>query len=72
MKKEAEEKKLPPVYRGKWAKASQEEVEAAMAAGTPYCYRFRVRLREGKWLFASGWWAAIQSIQGCVWHGLNR
>lgn len=42
MKKEAEEAKLPPIYRGKWASASKEEVEDAMASGKPYCYRFRV------------------------------
>jgi len=42
MKKEAEEKKLPPIYRGKWALASKEEVEAMKATGAPYCYRFRV------------------------------
>ncbi len=42
MKKEAEEKKLPPIYRGKWAGASKEEVAEAMAAGVPHCYRFRV------------------------------
>ena len=34
----------PPNNRrsGKWAKASAEEVAAALAAGTPCCYRFRV------------------------------
>eukprot|EP00200_Dunaliella_tertiolecta_P004934 CAMPEP_0202349704 /NCGR_PEP_ID=MMETSP1126-20121109/7085_1 /ASSEMBLY_ACC=CAM_ASM_000457 /TAXON_ID=3047 /ORGANISM="Dunaliella tertiolecta, Strain CCMP1320" /LENGTH=553 /DNA_ID=CAMNT_0048941559 /DNA_START=58 /DNA_END=1716 /DNA_ORIENTATION=+ len=42
MKKEAEEKKLPPIYRGKWATASKEEVEAMKATGAPFCYRFRV------------------------------
>ena len=42
MKKDAEEKKLPPIYRGKWASASKEEVEAMKASGAPYCYRFRV------------------------------
>jgi glutamyl/glutaminyl-tRNA synthetase len=42
MKKDAEEKKLPPIYRGKWAAASKEEVEAMKASGAPYCYRFRV------------------------------
>lgn len=46
MKAEAEEKKLPPIYRGKWAHASKEEVEAEMAKGTPYCYRFRVPKNE--------------------------
>ncbi len=46
MKAEAEEKKLPPIYRGKWATASKEEVEAEMAKGTPYCYRFRVPKNE--------------------------
>jgi hypothetical protein len=36
--------------RGKWSSASKEEVEAEMAKGTPYCYRFRVpanKVREG-------------------------
>lgn len=42
MKREAEEKKLPPIYRGKWATVSPEEVAAEMAKGTPCCYRFRV------------------------------
>ncbi|PNW80349.1 hypothetical protein CHLRE_07g313700v5 [Chlamydomonas reinhardtii] len=42
MKKDAEEKKLPPIYRGKWARATAAEVEAAKAQGLPYCYRFRV------------------------------
>jgi glutamyl-tRNA synthetase len=42
MKKDAEEKKLPPIYRGKWASASQAEVEEMMAKGVPHCYRFRV------------------------------
>lgn len=37
-----QEKKLPPIYRGKWARASQEEVAAELAKGTPHCYRFRV------------------------------
>ncbi|KAF8072358.1 Glutamate--tRNA ligase [Scenedesmus sp. PABB004] len=42
MKAEAEAQKLPPIYRGKWATASAEEVAAEMAKGTPCCYRFRV------------------------------
>jgi hypothetical protein len=42
MKKDAEEKKLPPIYRGKWASASAEEVADMMAKGEPHCYRFRV------------------------------
>jgi glutamyl-tRNA synthetase len=42
MKAEAEAKKLAPIYRGKWASASAEEVAAEMAKGTPCCYRFRV------------------------------
>lgn len=33
---------LQPSHRGKWSSASKEEVEAEMAKGTPYCYRFRV------------------------------
>jgi glutamyl/glutaminyl-tRNA synthetase len=28
--------------RGKWARASADEVAAELAAGTPFCYRFRV------------------------------
>jgi glutamyl-tRNA synthetase len=42
MRNEAEKLNLPPVYRGKWANASAEDVQAAKDAGTPYCYRFRV------------------------------
>ncbi|MEW5305233.1 MAG: hypothetical protein WDW36_007789 [Sanguina aurantia] len=42
MKKEAEELKIPPIYRGKWARASDEEVSAMKATGAPFCYRFRV------------------------------
>ncbi|KIZ03334.1 glutamyl-tRNA synthetase [Monoraphidium neglectum] len=42
MKKEAEEKKLPPIYRGKWSSASKEEVDAMLASGATCCYRFRV------------------------------
>ncbi|KAL6779494.1 TSX2 [Auxenochlorella protothecoides x Auxenochlorella symbiontica] len=41
-REEAEAAKQPPIYRGKWAQASKEEVEEQMRAGTPYCYRFRV------------------------------
>lgn len=42
MREEAKAKNLPPKYNGKWAKASQEEVEAELAKGKPYTYRFRV------------------------------
>lgn len=42
MKKEAEELKVPPIYRGKWASASQAEVDEMTAKGVPFCYRFRV------------------------------
>ena len=42
MRKEAEEKKMPPIYRGPWATATADQVAAEMAKGTPYCYRFRV------------------------------
>lgn len=45
-REEAEAAKQPPVYRGKWAQASKEEVEEQMRAGTPYCYRFRVPKNE--------------------------
>jgi glutamyl-tRNA synthetase len=42
MKADAEAKKLAPIYRGRWASATKEEVEAELAKGTPCCYRFRV------------------------------
>ena len=42
MRADAEEKKLPPIYRRKWADATPEEVQAEMDKGTPFCYRFRV------------------------------
>lgn len=42
MKAEAEASNLPPVYRGPWASASPERVQAELDAGTPHCYRFRV------------------------------
>jgi len=42
MKAEAEEKGLPPIYRGKWKTASPEEVQAELAAGKVPVYRFRV------------------------------
>eukprot|EP01023_Acetabularia_acetabulum_P060068 TRINITY_DN721_c0_g3_i1.p1 TRINITY_DN721_c0_g3~~TRINITY_DN721_c0_g3_i1.p1 ORF type:complete len:564 (+),score=107.05 TRINITY_DN721_c0_g3_i1:56-1693(+) len=41
MKKESAAKGLPPVYRGKWARASQEEVDQKKAEGAPFVYRFR-------------------------------
>ena len=42
MKAAAEAAKLPPKYTGKWATASQAEVDAALAAGLTPVYRFRV------------------------------
>ncbi|GJP41602.1 hypothetical protein CLOM_g1256 [Closterium sp. NIES-68] len=42
MKAEQEAKKLPPKYAGKWATASEEEVAAELAKGTPHSFRFRV------------------------------
>ncbi|KAK3257933.1 hypothetical protein CYMTET_33000 [Cymbomonas tetramitiformis] len=42
MREEAEAKKLPPKYNGKWKTASAEEVQAAFDAGLTPCYRFRV------------------------------
>eukprot|EP00897_Mesotaenium_endlicherianum_P002350 jgi/Mesen1/2142/ME000152S01227 len=35
-------KSLPPVYTGKWSRASKEEVDAELEKGTPHTYRFRV------------------------------
>jgi glutamyl-tRNA synthetase len=42
MKTAAEAAKLPPKYTGKWARASQPEVDAALASGLKPVYRFRV------------------------------
>jgi len=42
MKAAAEAAKLPPKYTGKWATASQAEVDAALASGLTPVYRFRV------------------------------
>ncbi|KAL3624328.1 Glutamate--tRNA ligase, chloroplastic/mitochondrial [Castilleja foliolosa] len=42
MKETAKLKQLPPVYTGRWAKATETEVRDELAKGTPYTYRFRV------------------------------
>ncbi|CAF2087843.1 glutamate--tRNA ligase, chloroplastic/mitochondrial [Brassica rapa] len=42
MKEIAKLKQLPPVYTGKWATASDAEVEQELEKGTPFTYRFRV------------------------------
>lgn len=46
MKEIAKLKQLPPVYMGRWASATDEEVQEELAKGTPFTYRFRVP-REG-------------------------
>ena len=47
MKEIAKLKQLPPVYTGKWANATDEEVQEEQAKGTPYTYRFCVP-KEGR------------------------
>uniref|UniRef100_A0A6M2EE89 Glutamate--tRNA ligase, chloroplastic/mitochondrial n=1 Tax=Populus davidiana TaxID=266767 RepID=A0A6M2EE89_9ROSI len=47
MKEIAKLKQLPPVYTGKWANATDDEVQEELAKGTPYTYRFRVP-KEGR------------------------
>ncbi|XP_011088729.1 glutamate--tRNA ligase, chloroplastic/mitochondrial [Sesamum indicum] len=42
MKEIAKLKQLPPVYSGKWANATEMEVQEELEKGTPYTYRFRV------------------------------
>ncbi|XP_059664786.1 glutamate--tRNA ligase, chloroplastic/mitochondrial isoform X2 [Cornus florida] len=42
MKEIAKLKQLPPVYSGKWANATDEEVQEELEKGTPFTYRFRV------------------------------
>lgn len=42
MKERAKQMQLPPVYMGKWGTATEAEVEAELAKGTPFTYRFRV------------------------------
>lgn len=47
MKEIAKLKQLPPVYTGKWANATDEEVQEELSKGKPYTCRFRVP-KEGK------------------------
>ncbi|KAL1204063.1 Glutamate--tRNA ligase, chloroplastic/mitochondrial [Cardamine amara subsp. amara] len=42
MKEIAKLKQLPPVYTGKWATATDSEIEQELEKGTPFTYRFRV------------------------------
>eukprot|EP00249_Psilotum_nudum_P010423 c22533_g1_i1 orf=427-1392(+) len=42
MREEARILNLPPKYTGKWARASQIEVDSELLKGTPFTYRFRV------------------------------
>ena len=42
MKEKAAAEGLPPVYSGKWASATEAEVQAMVDAGEPYAVRFRV------------------------------
>lgn len=42
MKEIAKLQQLPPVYTGKWATATDDEVEEELSKGTPFTYRFRV------------------------------
>lgn len=42
MKEIAKLKGLPPVYTGKWATASDAEVQEQLEKGTPFTFRFRV------------------------------
>ena len=42
MKEIAKLNQLPPVYSGKWATATDEEVQEEVEKGTPYTYRFHV------------------------------
>ncbi|XP_020575969.1 glutamate--tRNA ligase, chloroplastic/mitochondrial isoform X1 [Phalaenopsis equestris] len=42
MKERAQQLQLPPIYTGKWATASDIEIQEELAKRTPYTYRFRV------------------------------
>uniref|UniRef100_A0A0C9RI24 glutamate--tRNA ligase n=1 Tax=Wollemia nobilis TaxID=56998 RepID=A0A0C9RI24_9CONI len=42
MREDAKLKHLPPVYTGKWASATDEEIKEELHKGIPYTYRFRV------------------------------
>ncbi|CAN6454159.1 unnamed protein product [Victoria cruziana] len=46
MKETAKLKNLPPVYTGKWATATNDEIAQELEKGTPFTYRFHVP-REG-------------------------
>ncbi|MQM20859.1 hypothetical protein Taro_053889 [Colocasia esculenta] len=63
MKEVAKLKQLPPVYTGKWAFASDKEVEEELAKGTAYTYRFRVpkegTLKINDLIRGEVWWSRI-------------
>lgn len=42
MKETAKLKGLPPVYTGKWATATDANVQEELEKGSPFTYRFRV------------------------------
>lgn len=42
MKEKAAKEGKPPIYSGKWAKATKDDVEEELKKGTPYAVRFRV------------------------------
>lgn len=63
-REEAEAAKQPPIYRGRWAQASKEEVEEQMRAGTPptatasACPRMRSEYHPG--------WFGVWLGRGCL------
>ncbi|KAK9808057.1 hypothetical protein WJX73_010913 [Symbiochloris irregularis] len=44
MREEAKANHSAPIYTGKWAKASKDEVQEMLDKGAPFCYRARVPL----------------------------
>ena len=42
MNADARSRGIPPIYRGRWASASEADVQKELAKGTPFAWRFRV------------------------------
>lgn len=69
MKETAKQMQLPPVYMGKWATASDEEIQEELAKGTPYTYRFRVP-KEGTLKINDLIRGEVSSLPACSFGGM--
>lgn len=69
MKATAKQMQLPPVYMGKWATASDEEIQEELAKGTPYTYRFHVP-KEGTLKINDLIRSEVSSLPACSLGGM--